>query len=155
MTTRRKTLLSAGAAVALAGCTGVLFGEDRMDARGDITVVIDGEAVDLTADRFQSEHASNDSAAFHLHAGEEEWFMEGADPVTAGEAIDLLPHFAFELDDGDPVVTVDGTTYDGTTAETSVAVLVDGESVDPMSYTLRDGDSVRLEIETAAGDGST
>lgn len=150
MPPRRRTLLSVGAAVALAGCASDLLGEDRMNARGDISVVIDGEPVDLTADRFQSEHATNDSAAFHLHAGEAEWFMEGEEPVTAGEAISLLPHCSFEQVDDGAIVTVDGTTFDGTTDETSIAFSVDGDAIDPTAYTLQENDSLRLEIETAA-----
>lgn len=139
-------LLASSTLAALSGC----LGDDRLDERGEIEVVVDGEPVDLSADRFQSEHAQNDSAAFHLHDGEDRWFMEGTERVTVAEAIDLLPHFAYTGDGGDRVVTVDGSTYDTGDADTEIAFLIDGEPVDPEEYELQDGDSLRVEIETGA-----
>ncbi|MFC6718267.1 hypothetical protein ACFQGT_11560 [Natrialbaceae archaeon GCM10025810] len=147
---RRRAVLAASGSllsVAVAGCF-----ETRLNERGSLEVIVDGEEVDLTARRFQSENAdsANDSAAFHLHEGEEEWFMEGTERVTFAEAIDLLPHFAFEERDGGRVVTVDGTTYDDTDDGTTLEFLANGESADPTAYELHDGDELRLEIETDA-----
>lgn len=160
---RRRTVLWVfAAALSLAGCTTEDDGgsddatvpepdgdgdEEQLDAKGDIAVVIDGDPVDLTADRFQAEHA-DESIAFHLHEGDEHWYMEGTERVTFGEAIDLLPHFGYERSEGADVVTVDGETYHGGDEGTEIEFSVDGEVVDPTSYELRDGDDLRLEITT-------
>lgn len=164
---RRRTVLGAlCASLALAGCTsdddgspdddatvpepgGSEGDSERIDAKGDIEVVIDGEPVDLSADRFQAEHA-DESVAFHLHEGDDHWYMEGDERVTFGEAIDLLPHFGYERSDGRDVVTVDGETYHGGDDGTELAFSVGGDPVDPTSYELRDGDDLRLEITTEA-----
>lgn len=148
---RRSVLCLATGAVSLtAGCLSDIAGrdDDRLSARGEIDVVVDGESVDLSAERFQSEHAADDAAAFHLHEGHEGWFMEGTEPVTVAEGIDLLPNFAFETADGAAIVTVDGRSYDDHEPETTVAVRVNGESVDPTRYELADGDAIELVIVT-------
>ena len=147
---RRAVIAGTGttALVALAGC---LFADEEHDYdRGEITVVVDGEPVDLSADRFQAEHAENESIAFHLHEGDEHWYMEGEEPVTFAEGIDLLPHFAYERRDGAHVVTIDYTEYDGSEQGTELTFLVDGDPVDPTEYEVSDGDELRLEITTEA-----
>lgn len=151
---KRRSLLAAASALALSG--GCLFDEDfgasdeRLDATGTIEIEIDGAPVDLTEDRFQAEHADDHSLAFHLHEGDDHWYMEGERPVTFAEAIDLLPHFAYAQERGDHVVTVDGTTYDERDPGTDVAFAVDGDEVAPTEYELRDGDHLFVEIRTDA-----
>ena len=137
-----------GSLVALAGCV-FTDGEVEFD-RGELAVVVDGEPVDLSADRFQAENVENDSVAFHLHERDEYWYMEGEEPVTFAEGIDLLPRFAYANREGAHVVTVDGTEYDGRDSSTAITFLVDGEVVDPTTYEVQDGDSLRLEVETDA-----
>lgn len=131
----------------LAGC---MVADGQLDERGTIEIVIDGEPVDLTADRFQSEHAEDASIAFHLHEGDEHWYMEGEERLTVGAALDLVPHIGFSADGDAPVVTVDGTTYDATEPGTTVEVRVDGEAVDPTTYRLRDGDHIEVVVGTDA-----
>ncbi|WP_339105404.1 hypothetical protein [Haloterrigena salinisoli] len=145
---RRAVLAGAGSATLaiLAGCV-FTDGEVEYD-RGDIAVVVDGEPVDLSADRFQSENVENDSIAFHLHEDDDYWYMEGEEPVTFAEGLDLLPHFAYAQRDGDHVVTIDGTEYDGSESGTELTFLVDDEPVDPTEYEVSDGDDLRLEITT-------
>ncbi|WP_254864115.1 hypothetical protein [Halovivax gelatinilyticus] len=144
MPTRRTAIAAVASSIALAGC---LF-EDAIDERGDLEIVIDGEPVDLTEDRFQAEHADDYSIDFHLHEGHDGWFMEGEERVTAGEAIDLLPHFELDVDGGDPIVRFDGETYDAGDDGTAIEFAVDGEPIDPTAYELRDGDELRLAIES-------
>jgi hypothetical protein len=115
---KRRALLAAVGALPTAGCVRrvpIAGKPSGVDASGDIEVRIDGERFDLSADRFQAEHAENDSLAFHLRedaAGDDRWYMEGEKRVTVAEGIDLLPHFAYEdAGDGD-VLTVDGRSYD-------------------------------------------
>ncbi|WP_049941808.1 hypothetical protein [Haloterrigena turkmenica] len=150
---RRAVIAGAGSAtlLALAGC---VFVDGKVEAdRGDIAVVIDGEPIDLSADRFQSEHVENDSIEFHLHEDTDDWFMEGEEPVTFAEGIDLLPHFAYAQRDGAHVVTIDGTTYDGSESGTELVFLVDDDPIDPTDYVVSDGDDLRLEITTDADVG--
>lgn len=163
---RRRTVLGAlCATLSIAGCTtddgdggadddgdvpepdGSDGEGEQIDAKGDIEVVIDGDPVDLSADRFQAEHA-DESVAFHLHEGDDHWYMEGNERVTFGEAIDHLPHFEYERADGADAVTVDGETYRGGDGGSEIVFSVGGDAVDPTSYELRDGDDLRLEITT-------
>lgn len=142
---RRAVILGASSLALLGGC---FSDDDRVDARGDIEIVVDGSPVDLSEDRYRSEHAENDSAAFHLHEGTDDWFMEGEEPVTFAEGIDLLPHFAFATEDGDHVLEHDGTTYDEGDDGTVMMFTVNGDDVEPTEYTLRDGDEMVLEVTT-------
>jgi hypothetical protein len=143
---RRAVVLGAAGLTVLGGC--LSEDDDRIDERGDIEIVIDGEPVDLSRDRYQAEHADNYSIDFHLHEGTDDWFMEGEERVTFAEAIDLLPYFAFEAGDDGYVVEHDGTVYDESEEGTEMAFVVDDEDVDPVEYTLEDGDSMVLEITT-------
>lgn len=157
MNRRRFVAAAAGTlAVTVAGCAGRFGASDDgatetpeyMSARGTMEVVIDGEAVDLTADRFQAENVEEESLEFHFHEGDEYWYMEGRERLTVGEALDRVPQFGFETRAGQPVVTYDGRTYDAGDQGTAIAFAVDGESVDPTAYGLRDGDHVSVEITT-------
>ena len=147
---RRAVVAGAGTAtlVSLAGCV-FTDGEAEYD-RGDLEIVVDREPIDLSADRFQSEHVENDSIEFHLHEDDDYWYVEGEEPVTFAEGLDLLPHIVYARRDGAHVVTVDGTEYDGGESGTELTFLVDGDAVDPTDYEVSDGDDLRLEITTDA-----
>lgn len=150
---RRAVLAAAGAVGlgSLAGCLSDVIGSRGHDyERGTIEVVVNGDPVDLEAPRFQAENA-DESIDFHLHEGDEYWYMEG-DRVTFAEGIDLLPHFAYERTDGNHVVTIDGTVYDGRDDGTDITFAVNGDEVDPTETEIHDGDSLRLEVTT---DGSS
>lgn len=138
---RRTVLVILGAS--LAGCLG-----DGVDARGSIEVVVDGQPVDLSADRFQAEYADDDALAFHLHEGDDDWYMEGDERVTVAEAIDLLPEFGYETDRDGVRVTIDGATYHTGDPDVRLRTFVDGDRVDPETYRLRDGDALRIELES-------
>ncbi|SIR93303.1 hypothetical protein [Natronorubrum thiooxidans] len=143
---RRSAIVATASLVSLAGC---IFTDGEVEfERGELEVIVDGEAIDLSADRFQSENAANDSLEFHLHEQDDYWYMEGAEPVTFAEGLDLLPHFACTQQGDDHVVTIDGTDYDGREPETELTFLVSGETVDPTEYVVQDGDELRLEITT-------
>ncbi|SFC20815.1 hypothetical protein SAMN05444422_105277 [Halobiforma haloterrestris] len=152
---RRRTVLASTGSVALASLSGCLssvrgfFRDEEIDGHesGEIEVVVEGESIDFTADRFQAENAEDSSVYFHFHEGHEPWFMERK-RVTFAEAIDLLPHFAYENADGNHVVTFDGTTYDERDDGTTIRFEIDGEAVDPTERKLYDGDELSLEIET-------
>lgn len=119
-----------------------------VDESGTMAVTVDGEPVDLTADRFQAEYADED-VRFHFHDGDDRWYMEG-ERVTFAEGIDLLPRFGYERDGDAHVVTIDGTTYDSGDADVEVAFRVDGEAVDPVDHEVRDGEHLVVEVTTGA-----
>ncbi|WP_137291156.1 hypothetical protein [Natronorubrum halophilum] len=145
---RRAVIATTASLASLAGC---VFTDGKIEYdRGGIDVVIDGSPVDLSADRFQSEHAENDSIEFHLHERDEYWYMEGEEPVTFAEGLDLLPRFEYARNGDDHVVTIDGIAYDGGDSDTELSFVVNGETVDPAEYDVRDGDELRLEITTSA-----
>ena len=121
-------------------------GDGEFYESGTMEVHVDGDPVDLAADRFQAEYADED-VRFHFHEDDENWHMEG-ERVTFAEGVDLLPRFAYERRDDAHVVTVDGETYDGREAGTDIEFRVDGEAVDPVEYDVRDGDHLVVEVTT-------
>lgn len=152
---RRRIILSCVAISSLTGCTGTgeqVFGDgepDHVFGIGDIEVVINGEPVDLSADRFQAEYADDHAIEFHLHEFDDHWYMEGDRRVTVAEALDLLPAFSFRMEDGEDVLSIDDETYDARDSEVSILVKVNDETVDPGEYTLEDGDNIYVEVSTA------
>lgn len=156
----RRAVLTAAGTFGLVSLSGCLFDEFGADAdegdidgheHGDIEIVIDGEPVGLEAPRFQAENVEDEAIDFHLHEGDDQWYMD-RNRVTFAEGLDLLPHFEYDRVDSHHVVTYDGTTYDGGDPGTELRFLVDGEAVDPTEYRLRDGDALRLEIATDRDD---
>lgn len=134
---------------ALVVCVGAVAcgaGEEPIDKRGPIELVVDGEPYGIHADRFQAEHAEDHAMAFHMHVGSENWYMEGPEPVTVAEGLELLPHVAFENEG--PVLRVDGTSYDASDEGVAVQVLIDGQPVDPGEHVLDDGEHLRVEVTT-------
>lgn len=110
--------------------------------------MIDGDPVDLSQDRFQAEHASDSTMAFHLHESDDLWYMEGEERLTVAEALDLLPEIAFVVEDGYARFTLDETTYDERDENTDVTVLVNDTAVDPTSYELQHEDAIRVDVST-------
>ena len=147
---KRRTVLVCGMALA-AGCSGIASDNDDapdfLDASGEIEIRIDGEEFDLSADRFQSEHADDHALEFHLHEFDELWYMEGQERVTFGEGLDLLPHIEYRRVDGSHVLKIDDDEYDERDGA-EIEFSVNGESVDPTEYELYDGDSIRVTIRT-------
>lgn len=153
----RSLLAGCASTLAFGGCLDVRsVGDDSADAPGGAdggsdeefyeSGTVDGEAVDLTADRFQAEHADED-VRLHFHVGDGLWHME-RERVAFATAIDLLPRFAYAREGGAHVVTVDGATYDGRESGIGVAFRVDGRSVDPTQYELGDGDHLVVAVTT-------
>ena len=141
----RRVVLAAGA-MSLAGCIG---DDSGMDERGDIELLIDGEPFDLTADRFQAEHADDYAMEFHLHEDSEGWYNEGEEPVTIAEGLDLLPHVTFRVEANGYVLMIDDETYDTGEDGVDISAYVNDEPVDIDAHELEDGDDIRVEVETA------
>ncbi|ELY97980.1 hypothetical protein [Natrialba asiatica] len=151
---QRRTVLSmagaTGGMLALSGClsnSGLFGSNDRINKNGEITITVDGESFE-TKSQFQSENVDNESAAFHLHESNGRWYMEGEEPVTVAEGIDLLPSFEFETVSGSPVVTIEGTTYDAGESGTELTFTLDGEEIDPTEHEPADGEEIIVEITT-------
>lgn len=161
---RRTVLVGTASLLALGGCLDVRSldgegddggdggddgsGDGEVNESGTIEVTVDGDPVDLTADRFQAEYADED-VRFHFHEGDDRWYMEG-ERVTFATGIDLLPRFGYERRGDAHVLTVDGTTYDSGEGGTAVAFRVDGEAVDPVDLEVRDGQHLVVEVTTDA-----
>ena len=141
---RRREVLASACGLVLAGCLG---GDgEHLQERGTISIVIDDEPVDLSADRFQAEHAADHSIDFHFHEFDDYWYIEGTRRVTLGEGIDVLPHFAYEHQADAHILVVDGTEYRSDDPSVQIDFSVNGEPVDPTTYQLHDGDAIRIEV---------
>lgn len=104
---------------------------------GDIEMVVGGERVDFGRSEYQVQ-----ADAFHFESGDGTRWHVHAPGVTLEYGLATLG-----IEVSADAVTVDDTTYrDGENA--TVTVTVNGEGVDPASYVLRDGDSVRVVVET-------
>ncbi|ELY90587.1 hypothetical protein C483_11021 [Natrialba hulunbeirensis JCM 10989] len=152
---RRTVLAGLGSLPGILALSGCLSddhdGEIEEFERGEIEITIDDESIE-SMDKIQAEHADNDSIDFHLHEFDDYWYMEGEERVTVAEGFNLLPHFEYERVDDSNVVTFDGTVYDDRDSETTIAVEVDGEAVDPTAHELTDREALVLEIESGKND---
>ncbi|MDX1745764.1 MAG: hypothetical protein R3324_07490, partial [Halobacteriales archaeon] len=105
---------------------------------GTIEMTVDGEAVDFSRDRYQLQ-----ADAFHFESREGGRWHVHARGVTLGWAMATL---GIEVTGSS--VTVEGRTYRDGADGVSVTVEVNGEPVSPASYVLREGDHVRIVVET-------
>jgi len=145
---KRRTILVSLATVGVTGCLHDSGKQDMVNEKGEIEITVNGEPIDLTQERLQSENAENSSLAFHFHDSDGLWYMEG-ERVTFAEGIDLLPYFAYEKETGH-VLTYDGKTYDEADKGTEISFSVGSEVIDPTEYELRGGESLRVEVKTNA-----
>lgn len=105
---------------------------------GTMVVAVDGQRVDFSRDEYQLQ-----ADFFHFEGGDGERWHAHAQGVTLKRALASLGIGVTET-----TLTLDGTTYDDADPDTSVSVTVDGESVDPATYVLQEGDEVRIIVET-------
>lgn len=111
----------------------------QQHAHGDMTFVVDGEEVDFSEEKYQSNHRY-----FHYeNGGGEEWHAHSV-TLTLDYALSSLAG----IDVTDDAIEYNGTTYDAGDNGTSIDVTVNGDPVDPGGYVLKDGDSVRVVIES-------
>lgn len=135
-------LVAGGAPGSNAGSGGETTPHDygAVHVHGTIEVVIDGQAVDFSRPRYQMQdrnfHFEEDRAnPWHVHAR----------GVTLAYAMETV---GIELRDGGDTLAFDGTTYRDGDDGTTVSVTVNGEPVNPSEYVLREGDHVRIVVET-------
>lgn len=113
---------------------------------GDIAVMIAGEQLDFSQPRYQ--YANTQNSHFHFEPvngvpNGEMWHVHSQD-VTLAYGMSSL-----DIEVTENNVTYDGTTYRDADPDTTVNVTVNGESVNPRTYVLRDGDTVRITVETS------
>lgn len=104
---------------------------------GSIEVVVDGDTVDFSEDRYQFK-----DDAFHFEDGVgTQWHVHAQD-VTLEYAMGAL---GFDVTENS--FTHQGTTYRDSDAGTNVTVEVNGEQVTPSEYVLQEGDRIRIIVE--------
>lgn len=107
----------------------------QVHVHGSIEMTVTGERVDFSRQEYQLQ-----ADPFHFEGGDGDRWHVHAPGVTLEYAMATL---GIELDPG--AVTYGGTTYeDGDGYEVTIAV--NGNSVDPATYVLADGDSVRIAV---------
>lgn len=102
------------------------------DVSGTMTVLLGGSQIGL----------SGGDGPVTFRDGDRRWFTSESD-VTIAEAL-----AAQGIEVTNSSLTYEGTTYDGSNAGTSVEVRVNGHAVDPTEYTLEDGDSVWVYVDS-------
>ena len=102
---------------------------------GTMEIVVAGDPVDLSQDRYQLA-----DRGFHFEQGNGERWHAHARGITLEYALATL----------DIGATADSVWYDGTRytdgENANVTLAVNGESVNPKEYVLREGDSVRVVV---------
>ncbi|MBX0324299.1 hypothetical protein EGH21_14815 [Halomicroarcula sp. F13] len=125
-----------------ASVPGNYIDNEQQHIHGDMTVTVDGEEVDFSRSKYQS----NDRY-FHFEGGEGEYWHSHSSNVTLNYALDSLNGVNVTED----TITFNGTTYDSSDSGTTISIEVDGESVQPSEYYLKDGDDVQITIERTEG----
>lgn len=103
---------------------------------GTMEVSVLGDRVDFSRDRYQLR-----ADAFHFERNRGERWHVHARGVTLEWALESLG-----MDATADSVTVDGSTYRDGDPGHDVRILVNGEPVDPRSYVLEQGDTVRVLV---------
>lgn len=108
---------------------------------GTIEMEILGDQVDFSQPQYQMQ-----ADAFHFENREgTRWHVHARD-VTLEWALQTL-----DIEVTDDSVTFEGTTYEDSDSSYSVTITVNGEDVDPSTYVLQDGDTVRIIVQNASG----
>jgi sulfur carrier protein ThiS len=119
---------------------GTPSGVGSVHYHGSIDVVIEGDRIDFSQSQYQLQ-----ADAFHFEAGNGQRWHVHARGVTLQWAMQSL---GIEVTRN--AVTVDGETYRDGDPGTSVTVAVNGDSVEPADYVLREGDTIEIVAETDA-----
>jgi len=102
-------------------------------SHGSITVEIGGEQLDFSRDRYQLQ-----ADGFHFEGGRGDRYHVHAQGVTLEFALESL---GIGVQQG--LLEFEGTVYNESNGDT-VVYEVNGESVNPETYTLQESDSVRV-----------
>jgi len=105
---------------------------------GTINVVVMDERIDFSQPKYQLQ-----ADAFHFEGGDGTRWHGHARGVTLQWAMESL-----RIGVKRKTVTIDGTTYRDSDPGTAVSVTVNGNAVDPASYVLKEGDTIRIFVES-------
>lgn len=108
-------------------------------SHGPMTVVVDGRQLDFSQEQYQLQ-----ADAFHFEGGDGSRYHLHAEGVTLEFALESLG-IGVQRD----ALAFDGTVYNESRGHT-VVYEVNGEPVDPETYTLQQGDSVRVVANRSA-----
>lgn len=117
---------------------GTYIHADQQHIHGPMEFVVEGEEIDFSAERFQSSHRH-----FHFEGGHANPWHAHSWSVTLQYGLNTLSGINVTED----AVTYNGTTYRRGDADATVSITVNGESVDPSEYFLKDGDDVRIVLD--------
>jgi|GEM_PF-1283477 len=111
----------------------------QQHAHGEMSFVVEDEEVDFSKEKYQAGHRH-----FHYEHGDGEIWHAHSTSITLSYALSTLEG----IHAADGVVEYNGTTYDPADDDTTVEVTVNDEPVDMDEYVMKDGDSVRIVVET-------
>lgn len=109
---------------------------------GTMNVTIEGERIDFSRAEYQQ---PRQFPALHFEGGDGQTWHGHARTLTLEYAMATL-----DIGVDDTRVTIGDKTYDGTDSGTTVRIQVNGASVDPLTYELRDGDHVTIVVLTSS-----
>ncbi|WP_241662594.1 hypothetical protein [Halorubrum depositum] len=113
---------------------------EDLHVHGSIDFTVDGEELDFSRDKYQ-QAGHNDH--FHFEGGHASPWHAHSAHVTVGYAMSTLEG----INVSDDAITYNGTAYAFDGEDGAATVKVNGESVDPNEYYLKNGDSVTIAIE--------
>ncbi len=113
---------------------------ENLHVHGTIDFTVDGEELDFSQDKYQ-QAGHNDH--FHFEGGHASPWHAHSAHVTVGYAMSTLEG----INVSDDAITYNGTAYAFDSEDGAATVKVNGESVDPNEYYLKNGDSVTIAIE--------
>lgn len=108
---------------------------------GNIDFTVNGKTVDFSKDKYQT---AGHSRYFHFEGGHADPWHAHSYSVTLQYGMATLQGIGVE----EGQVTYNGTTYNASDSGTNVQILVNGEEVTPSEYYLKDGDSVKIVVES-------
>lgn len=108
---------------------------------GNIDFTVNGKTLDFSKDKYQT---AGHSRYFHFEGGHADPWHAHSYSVTLQYGMATLQGLSVE----EGAVTYNGTTYSDSDSGTNVEIMVNGEEIDPSEYYLKDGDSVKIVVES-------
>lgn len=118
------------------------IGHDELHVHGYINMTVNGEEVNFDQDKYKQ---PGHSQHFHFEGDTAPLWHAHSWSVTLQYGMDTLTGISVTEDS----VTYENTTYERSDSGTSLTIQVNGESVDPSTYVLKDGDKVTIEVESS------
>lgn len=116
---------------------------DRLHVHGSMEFVVNGDSLDFSREKWQ---AASHNDHFHFEGSHADPWHAHSWSVTLEYALSTLQ----DIEVTDHGIRYNGTTYSDGEAGTTVRITANGEPVDPSEYYLKDGDDIRIVIESAS-----